>query len=140
MKRTMAIVGLGLAIACPAFAAQSDADGDGIPDALDKCMLDSRNAATGADCDADRDGYGNVCDPDFDQSLGVNANDFSKYFVPALKGKAPATRGADMDCDGQVTKGDYEQFFVPKFKGDARLGGAVPGPSGLPCAGTPGCS
>ena len=140
MKWTMAIVGLACAIASPALAAAGDADGDGIPDALDKCTLDSRNATSGADCDTDHDGYGNVCDPDFDQNLAVNSNDFGNHFVPALKGKAPASTGADMNCDGKVTKEDYEQFFVPKFKGETKLGGAVPGPSGLGCAGTPGCT
>ena len=138
MKWTMAIVGLACAIAGPAFAAEGDADGDGIPDTIDKCTLDSRNATPGADCDTDHDGYGNVCDPDFDENLTVNANDFGKYFAPALKGKAPVDTGADMDCDGKVTKDDYESFFVPKFKG--QLGGAIPGPSGLKCAGTPGCT
>jgi hypothetical protein len=139
MKWTMGILGLAFALACPAFAAAGDADGDGIPDTLDKCTLDSRNATSGADCDSDGDGYGNVCDPDFDQSFGVNSNDYARYFVPSLKSHAPAKTGTDMDCNGKVDKTDYEQFFVPKFKGDAKLGGAVPGPSGLPCAGKPGC-
>jgi hypothetical protein len=112
-------------------------DGDCIPDQLDKCSLDSRNAA--ATCDTDNDGYGNVCDPDFDQSFGVNSTDYARYFVPSMKSHAPAKTGTDMDCNGKVDKTDYEQLFVPKFKGDAKLGGAVPGPSGLPCAGQPGC-
>ena len=46
-----------------------DADGDGIPDVLDKCTLDSRNATAPATCDTDVDGYGNTCDGDFDQTL-----------------------------------------------------------------------
>jgi len=36
-----------------------------------------------------------------------------------------------------VSATDFGMFFVPKFKGG--LGGAAPGPSGLACAGTPGC-
>jgi hypothetical protein len=81
-----------------------DGDGDGIPDVLDKCTLDSRNVAS--PCDTDVDGYGNVCDGDFDQNFAVNSVDFG-------------------------------MFFVPKFKG--ALGGTIPGPSGLSCAGTAGC-
>jgi hypothetical protein len=111
-----------------------DADGDGIPDVLDKCTLDSRNVASS--CDTDVDGYGNPCDADFDQNGVVNANDFSNYFIPAFKGGSSA-QGQDMDCNGVVNANDFSNYFVPKFKG--ALGGAVPGPSGLSCAGTPGC-
>jgi len=114
-----------------------DADGDGIPDVLDKCTLDSRNATAPATCDSDVDGYGNPCDADYDQNGGVNATDFSTYFVPAFKGGSSA-RGQDMDCNGTTNSADFSSYFVPKFKG--ALGGSVPGPSGLSCAGTPGCS
>ena len=68
----------------------------------------------------------------------MNANDFARYFTPSFKSHVPASTGNDMNCDGSVKKDDYEQFFVPKFKG--QLGGAHPGPSGLSCAGVPGCS
>jgi len=61
-----------------------DADGDGIPDVLDKCMVDSRNVAM--TCDTDQDGYGNVCDGDFNQDGLVNATDFGMFFVPKFKG------------------------------------------------------
>jgi hypothetical protein len=114
-----------------------DSDSDGIPDVLDKCTLDSRNAA--ATCDTDVDGYGNPCDGDFDQSGTVVSVDFGTYFVPAFKGGSIA-RGQDMDCAGGANPAnaiDFGNFFVPKFKG--ALGGAVPGPSGLSCAGTIGC-
>jgi len=111
-----------------------DTDGDGIPDVLDKCTLDSRNVA--ASCDTDIDGYGNPCDGDFDQNGAINSTDFGTYFVPAFKGGSSA-RGQDMDCNGSVISSDFGGFFVPKFKG--ALGGAVPGPSGLSCAGTAGC-
>ena len=111
-----------------------DADNDGIPDVLDKCTLDSRNVASS--CDTDVDGYGNPCDGDFDQNFAVNGSDFSTYFVPAFKGGSSA-RGQDMDCNGLTNATDFGSYFVPKFKG--ALGGAIPGPSGLACAGTAGC-
>jgi hypothetical protein len=111
-----------------------DADNDGIPDVLDKCTLDSRNVT--ASCDTDVDGYGNPCDADFDQNFAVVASDFTNFFVPAFKGGSSA-RGQDMDCNGSVVASDFTGFFVPKFKG--ALGGAIPGPSGLACAGTAGC-
>jgi hypothetical protein len=109
-------------------------DGDGIPDVLDKCTLDSRNAV--ATCDTDCDGYGNPCDGDFDQNYAPNSIDFGAFFIPAFKG-APPTRGQDMDCNGSVNAIDFGQYFVPKFKG--AFGGNIPGPSGLACAGQPGC-
>jgi len=117
-----------------------DADGDGIPDVLDKCTLDSRNSVAPGTCDTDQDGYGNVCDADFNQDGLVLPGDFSAFFVPAFKGQDPSPwpQGMDMNCDGLMLPGDFSNFFVPKFKG--LLGGAVPGPSGLSCAGTPGCS
>jgi len=116
-----------------------DGDADGIPDVLDKCTLDSRNASAPSTCDTDVDGYGNVCDGDFDQNYSINSNDFSQKFLPSFKnppGVAPVL-GQDMDCNGTVNSTDFTMFFVPKFKG--ALGGPVPGPSGLSCAGTAGC-
>jgi len=117
-----------------------DADGDGIPDVLDKCTLDSRNATAPATCDSDTDGYGNTCDADFNQNGVTNPVDFSDYFIPAFKGLDPSPwpQGMDMNCNNVVNPVDFSDFFIPKFKG--ALGGAVPGPSGLSCAGTPGCS
>jgi hypothetical protein len=108
-----------------------DADGDGIPNAVDKCMLDSRNAA--APCDTDCDGYGNVCDGDFNQSGTVNSADFGMFFVPSLNNGVPSSRGTDMNCNGTVSSTDFGMFFVP------RLNTGVVGPSGLACAGQPGC-
>ena len=121
-----------------AGVASDSGDGDGIPDVLDKCSLDSRNATAPATCDTDCDGYGNVCDADFDQSFSVNVVDFTMFFVPHFKtGTDPQARGIDMDCAGAVAPTDFTMFFVPKFKG--ALGGPIPGPSGLACAGQPGC-
>ncbi|TMA31716.1 MAG: hypothetical protein E6J87_15000 [Deltaproteobacteria bacterium] len=52
--------------------------------------LDSRNAS--ATCDTDGDGYGNPCDPDFDQNFVVNATDLAMFFVPSFKTGAPGAR------------------------------------------------
>lgn len=144
MKRALATILLGALISHPiaSFAGlATDADGDGIPDVLDKCTLDSRNSIAPGTCDHDTDGYGNVCDADFDQNFAVNSNDFGNFFVPAFKGvdASPWPQGMDMDCNGVVNSNDFGNNFIPKFKGAPSLGGAAPGPSGLPCAGTPGC-
>lgn len=105
----------------------ADADHDGIPNTIDKCVMDSRNSLPGRDCDTDGDGYGNVCDADFDQSNAVNAADYGMYFIPAFKGQMAPTRGQDMDCSGAVVGSDYGKYFIPKFRG--LNGGAIPGPS-----------
>src|SRR5262245_18989030 len=73
----------------------ADADHDGIPNAVDKCVLDSRYAA--ATCDTDHDGYGNPCDADFDQDGRVLQKDYSDFFAPSFKSGAPSSRGTDMD-------------------------------------------
>jgi hypothetical protein len=39
-----------------------------------------------------------------------------------------------MDCSGGVNPTDFTMFFIPEFKT-----GNIPGPSGLACAGQPGC-
>jgi hypothetical protein len=111
-----------------------DADNDGIPDSLDKCMLDSRNANPGMDCDTDCDGYGNVCDGDFNQNGTTASTDFSMFFVPSLNTGIPSSRGTDMNCSGTVNSTDFSKFFAPKLNS-----GAGGGPSGLSCAGQPGC-
>jgi hypothetical protein len=127
---------LGLPLASSAGVPCDCGDGDGIPDVLDKCTFDSRNAV--ATCDSDADGYGNPCDADFDQNFFVNAVDFSMFFIPRFKsGVDSGGVGTDMDCNGTVNAVDFGMYFVPKFKG--ALGGAHPGPSGLACAGQPGC-
>jgi hypothetical protein len=95
-------------------------------------MLDPRNTAR-AGCDTDCDGYGNVCDGDFDQSGSVSAVDFRVYFVPAFESGVPTPRGTDLNCSGAVNTVDFSQFFVPEFTRGR------PGPSGLPCAGQPRC-
>jgi hypothetical protein len=138
VTRAILCIALATAFALAAHAGPaSDGDGDSIPDVLDKCTMDSRNAVAPSTCDTDCDGYGNVCDPDFDQNFAAFANDYTMYFIPAFKGLIVSTRGQDMDCSGAVLGSDYTMYFVPKFKGG--LGGAFPGPSGLACAGQPGC-
>ena len=140
-RHALAALALCLAIGWT-IAAQAgipdDADGDGIPTVFDKCTMDSRNGTAPSTCDSDLDGYGNVCDGDFDQSFTVSSLDFSMYFIPRFKtGSDSPVVGADMDCNGTVGANDFSMFFIPKFKG--AMGGAIPGPSGLACAGQPGC-
>jgi thrombospondin type 3 repeat protein len=111
-----------------------DADSDGVPDVLDKCMLDARNVGQ-ASCDTDQDGYGNVCDGDFNNNGTTNTQDFTMYFAPQLKSSIPDSRGTDMNCNGTVNTQDFTMYFAPKLKS-----GTGGGPSGLACAGTVPCN
>ena len=129
------MLALGIPIASSAGLTQ-EGDEDCLPEVLDGCSMDSRNVTPPCvPCDSDSDGYGNACDPDFNQDFSVNAVDFGMFFVPAFKGLDPGPwpQGMDMNCDGSVNAADFGMFFVPKFKG--ALGGTNPGPSGLACAG-----
>jgi len=87
-----------------------DTDGDTAPDIFDNCAT-LLNAAgfsePGVTCndqeDVDLDGFGQICDPDFDQSGDVQFNDFLD--LVAFLGTADALR--DLDCDGSVQFADF---------------------------------
>ena len=105
----------------------TDSDGDGVIDENDNCSA-LANAAP-LNCDADLDGYGNLCDGDTNNNLAVTGPDFSA-FVTAFTSGAPL---ADVNCNGSVTGPDFGAY-VPLFTG------GVIGPSGLPCAGVISCT
>ena len=106
----------------------SDQDGDGVPDDLDNCILDPNgplipDAGGNVQRDTDGDNFGNVCDPDFNNDLVVNAADLaymkSVFFTP--------DPDADLNGDGVVNAADLA-ILKAKFFGP-------PGPSGLPPVG-----
>ena len=113
-------------------AANEDHDADAVADLDDNCRDVSQSQSQR--CDTDQDGYGNVCDGDFNQSGAVNSLDYTMFFAPALATGIPDSRGTDMDCSGAVNSFDYTMFFIPQLST-----GAPPGPSGLTCAGTVPC-
>jgi glycosylphosphatidylinositol phospholipase D len=101
-----------------------DADQDGIADDRDNCILQANgplkpDAGGFSQRDTDADGYGNSCDPDFDNSGNVDFADLaylkSVFFTPDVD--------ADLNGDGKVDFADLaiqkSLFFQP------------PGPSGL---------
>src|SRR6185369_18086219 len=79
---------LAVAAAAPSRAADvGDADVDGIVDPVDDCLLH----ANPSQLDTDRDGFGNACDPDFDQDGIVGASDrmlLVQQFGIAPRGRA----------------------------------------------------
>ncbi len=106
-----------------------DADGDGVPDVSDNCTL----IANQTQLDSDSDGYGNICDPDLNNSGTVTTADFG--LLRSVLGRpasfSAAAAAADLNGSGTVTTADFGLLR-------ARLG-VAPGPSGLACAGTIPC-
>jgi len=117
---------VGLPLASTAGPAP-DMDGDGVPDVIDNCKLVSN--ASPLDCDTDGDGYGNICDCDFNNDFGCGGPDFGPFVADF--GGPDSGLGTDMNCDGAVGGPDFGPF-VAQF-------GGTPGPSGLSCAGTTPC-
>ena len=101
-----------------------DSDNDGVLDSEDNCVLVpngplSPDAGGNSQLDTDGDGYGNICDPDFDNNSTVDTSDLaylkSKFFT--------SDPDADLDGNGNVDFADLA-ILKPMFFGP-------PGPSGL---------
>ena len=112
-------------------AANSDEDDDGIANASDNCRELPQDV--GQDCDTDQDGYGNMCDGDFDNDAFTSASDFSIWNTDFTTTGLDSGRGTDMNCDGYVDGSDWPFFSVQYTSSGS------PGPSGLACAGTSPC-
>lgn len=101
-----------------------DLDGDGVPDSEDNCTLLPNgplipDVGGNSQRDTDGDGYGNVCDPDFDNSGNIDFADLafmkSVFFSP--------DPDADLDGNGSV---DFADLAILKS-----MFFSAPGPSGL---------
>jgi hypothetical protein len=95
-----------------------DTDGDGIADTLDNCTLVSNANQR----DTNGDGYGNICDPDFNGDGTVNINDFNR-----LKARLNILPVVDVDTDldgnGAVNINDFNRLksFLGKPTGPSGL-------------------
>jgi len=93
-----------------------DSDGDGLLDNMDNCTL-QENADQR---DTNGDGYGNICDPDFNGNGIVDPFDFS-----LLKSRFGQSGFPDQDLNGN---GIVDPFDFSKLKS---MFGQPPGPSGI---------
>jgi hypothetical protein len=93
----------------------NDTDSDGILDYMDNCTL----VSNASQLDTDNDGFGNICDPDFNND-GVVASADLAFFKPKFFSTDP---DADLNGDGVVNAGDLKILKLFFFK--------PPGPSGL---------
>jgi hypothetical protein len=123
----------------PAFcpAPVGDLDGDGIDDSCDNCL--SAAFPNPDQTDTDVDGFGNVCDADFDQNGFAGATDFFalRLAFAAVLGGAAYRPEIDMSggagvADGVIGGPDFFRLFA--------MFGSPPGPSGLACSGAPPCT
>ncbi len=102
----------------------TDTDGDGVADYLDNCVLVANgplipDAGGNSQLDTDGDGYGNICDGDFDNTGFVGFPDLSTFKA----GFGTTDQLTDMDGNGFVNFADLA-LFKASF-------GAPPGPSGV---------
>jgi hypothetical protein len=116
-----------LMAANPEGSDPNDADGDGWLDGDDNCSID----ANADQRDTDSDGFGNLCDCDYNNNDACDVLDFGIFAQSFGKAVPLANSEADMDGDGVVDVDDYHLFSVGF--------GAFPGPSGLACAGAVPC-
>lgn len=102
-----------------------DTDADGITDDADNCTNIPNgplipDAGGNSQLDTDGDGFGNVCDPDFNGNLLVDVLDFSQ-----LKAMFGSTNAPDQDLNGNGVVDIFDFSQLKTFFGGA------PGPSGL---------
>ena len=110
----------------------NDTDADLVPDAYDNCTtLANGPGEQDNQIDSDLDGFGNVCDYDYNNDGSVTTLDFSVY-LDCFSGLFPQPI-CDHNGDGLTTTLDFTGFFL-------YFPGGAPGPSGLPCAGTVPCT
>ncbi|MEN8802879.1 MAG: Ig-like domain-containing protein, partial [Thiogranum sp.] len=107
-----------------------DTDGDGIDDELDNCINDPNgplipDLGGNIQLDTDGDGFGNICDPDFNGNGAVDPGDFS--LIKSLLG-SPTSPNQDLNGNGAVDPADFS--ITKSFLGQP------PGPS---CITTTGC-
>jgi hypothetical protein len=131
---------LAAGLSLSSFAGDStDTDTDGVPDGWDNC-IEVPNVQS---CDTDKDGYGNACDCDYDNSGACGAADFNAFKARFLETTADINydENYDNDCDGDVGADAFNTFkslFLEDGYGTNVSNGNAASSgepiSGLPCA------
>jgi subtilisin family serine protease len=115
-------------------ANQADLESDGRGNVCDNCTR-AKNGPSAPDAggfiqrDTNLDGYGNMCDPDYNNDGIVDASDLAIFNAALLS----PTYTPDVDADGDVAIGQSDYRVLRSHYG------GPPGPSGLACAGTVPC-
>lgn len=103
-----------------------DADGDGIADPDDNCLL----VANPSQADSNQDGFGNACDADLSNDGVVGLQDLS--MCTATMGLGEGHAGYDPDADHSEPPDGW--VGLPDLSVLIQGLGQPPGPSGLACA------
>jgi hypothetical protein len=106
----------------------TDTDNDGVPDGWDNCVDTPNGPSLGTgDCnaqeDADGDGYGQICDADYDNDGVVAVSDLAA----SISAQLSVNDVLDTDCNGVVAVGDLAFTINEQLQ--------PVGPSSLACAG-----
>jgi hypothetical protein len=106
------------------YCNMGDVDADGVTDSADNCMLEPNgplipDPGGNIQHDTDGDDFGNLCDPDFDNNLIINAADLA-YMKTRFFMTDP---DADLNGNGIVNAADLAIIKIMFF--------GPPGPSGL---------
>ena len=109
--------------------ALNDSDADGVPRAVDNCTEEKNRLQI----DSDLDGFGNVCDADYDGSGRVMLHDviLLRRAIHSKVGDPAYSPELDRDSDGLINLVEFN-YLRGRY-------GSVPGPSGLACAGSVPC-
>ena len=91
-----------------AITVNSDYDSDGVPDSVDNAP----ETANADQIDTDGDGYGNICDADFNNDDTVNFYDYSilQSAWGSTDGDTEWNADADMNSDGSVNYTDFSNL------------------------------
>jgi hypothetical protein len=87
-----------------AIAVAADFDNDGVPDSLDNAP----ETANPGQEDTDGDGYGNICDADFDNNDQVDMQDYNTF--RNAWGNSGSGLNEDLNSDSNVDMLDYNIF------------------------------
>lgn len=129
LGRATALWTLALACLSPSSAWAQDTDGDGIPNAADNCTTKPNSSQL----DTNADGYGNACDPDYNNNGGVETADYLRMGGAFGSHSGDPNYDPDIDSTGDGDIDSLEYLLVGSYFGKP------PGPSGLTCAGTIPC-
>ncbi len=116
-------------VVCPAGGGAAEDDFDGVADAQDNCLI----AANASQLDTNADGYGNICDADWNSPNDGVVGGPDLLEIGRCFGMASDPSCADVDCNGDAVTGGPELLCFGAAFGEA------PGPSGLACAGAVPC-